>query len=750
MRVALAVVVAAVLVATAGVIAWSLRSPATVAEISAATGGTITTDDGVSVRFAPGALSRDTEVRIAPRPSITAPAGLTWLTEPVDIALGDAELRTSATVTLPLSDAATGDLVTLVARDHQGVWSSQGGVVDRGAGTITATVGSLSITSAGRASVRAPDLLAGSGARDATGPDCGTTRSQRWTARSEDDAVRTCVAAGAADRAALMRVSSNRATGQFAELGGYPPMRVAAPGATSVADTVWRLLAGSDRDHTYLPGGGTLDLALPGSYTTIDFVVRGGLDVAVAEYVVEVMSDAYVPTGVTVKAVRCAIALPLLGEISRTGSPRRLPELGGQVQTCVTGAFEDHRILPGGAAEADEELARQQRGAVTRAVLTAVRGLPPVLEALLRGDAVDHGQRLVVADRSPVIPHKALNEPGGAIPAAVIKTQERLYAAARRDDLTGALPPAGLVFTNSSLAGGPVTDAVVALVTTPPLRWPCDETARDGYVYGLADPNLLTYPARLTDMGMAPEDIGIVRQTAGGGKNYRLCIAMDGTWTSLTHDLPPGEFPTAAAAELARSGECGTATNAFLPPDSVCRSVVRTELDGDGHADTLLLYRRADRWTARAVLAAGRVSDLALPFAGDEQPALVADLDLDGEPGEEVALGAGATFRLVSLTPAGLVLVNQEFTANASLPYTSGIGCSDLDGDGRPELVEAGAAFDRDPATGAITAARTTEIRWTWNGKRLERGEKIVRQLDGAPARAAAGPPYRDVTCSWR
>ena len=233
MRVALAAVVAAVLLATAGAIAWSLRSPATVAEISAATGGTITTKSGVSVRFGPGALSRDTDVRIAPRPSIAAPSGLTWLSEPVDIALGDARLRTSANVTLPLRDDSAGELVTLVTRDADGVWSGVGGVVDRAARTVTATVETLSVISAGRTAVKGPDLAAGAGGHDATGPDCGTTRSDRWTVRSEGDVVRTCVAAGAADRASRVVVAARHATRRTPATG---------PGATDTAGERIRVL----------------------------------------------------------------------------------------------------------------------------------------------------------------------------------------------------------------------------------------------------------------------------------------------------------------------------------------------------------------------------------------------------------------------------------------------------------------------------------------------------------------------------
>jgi len=733
-RVALAAVVAVVLLAVGGVVAWSLRSPATVALITAAVGGTITTDDGVSVRFGPGALTEDTEVRIAPRPSIEAPDGLTWLTEPVDIALGAGTLRTSATVTLPLT-ATTAGLATLVARDADGVWSRAGGVVDGAARTITATVGQLSITSAARADVTAPDLAPGTGARDSADPNCGTIRSERWTARVEGAGVRTCVAAGAADRPALLRVVSDRASGQFAELGAYPRMWVAAPAGTSLADTIWQRLAAADRDHTFLPGQGTLDLALPGSFDTIDFVTRGGLDVTVAEYVVEVMSSAYVPAGVTVEAVRCALA-------------QRPTQIGDQVLGCVTQALAGERILPEDAAVAAEKLAKQEREAVDRAVRTAIRDLPAVLDPLVRDQALDNDSRRVIAERSPVIPHKALNEPGGAIPAAVVATQERLYGAATRDDLTGALPPAGLVWSNTSLAGDRVTTAVAALVTTPPLRWPCDETARDGYVFGMADANLLTYPARLSDLGLPPEDVGIVRQTAGLGRNYRLCIALDGTWTSLTHDLPTGEFPSAEAAKLARLGTApcrNTEPNAFLPPDSVCRSAVRTDLDGDGRTDTMLLYRRAGGWTARAVLAAGRVSDLPLP--GVDQPEVIEDLDLDGEPGEEVVLRTGSVLRLVSSTSDGLVLIGQDFPTGTSLEYTAGLGCADVNGDGRPELVEGSAAFDRDPATGAITAARTTETWWTWKGKTLWRGATASRRPSGTVATA---PPYRGVTCSWR
>lgn len=761
MRVALAAVVAAALLATGGVIAWSLRSSATVVRVTAASGGTITTRAGVSVRFSPGALTADTQVRIVPRPSIEAPDGLTWLAEPIDITLGAGRLRTAATVTLPLRDTAADGLLTVVSRDAHRVWNSEGGVVDRDAGTITTTVGHLSIFSAARAVVTAPDLTGGgAGSYDAPDLDCGTTRSDRWTARVEGGAMKTCVAAGADDRAALMRVVSGTTSGQFARLGGYPPLTVAQPNRASAAETVWRKLAEADRDYTFLPGRGVLDVTLPGNFHTIEFTTRTGSDVTVAEYMVDVMSAAFVPADVTVTAVRCALDLPL-------------EALDGRVSACVSDAFDSVRILPSGvdppsdvdrpeggdlsggvdpsaggdlSAGVDENQAKADRADVRGSVIAALRGLPGVVASRPAG----HQERRVTAQRSPVIPAKALNEPGGSIPPAVIATEERLYAAALRDTLTDVLPPSGLTFTNAGLSGPRTTAAVAALVTVPPLRWPCDETSRDGYVYGLADPNLLTYPARLADLGLPDEDIGIVRQTAAHGKDYRLCIALDGTWTSLVVGTPPGEFPSAEAAGLAGLAPVTcqeTTANAFIPPDSVCRSIVRADLDGDSRTDTLLLFQRGDRWTTRAVLAAGRTSDVLLPL---DRPSVLEATDLDGEPGEEVALQSGTAVHLLSLTSDGLVLIAQPFETASTLSRTAGLGCSDINGDGRPELVAGSATFTRDPRTGAILAAATTETRWTWNGKTLQPAETLHRSLTGPQASTAAAPPYRDLTCAWR
>ncbi|MCO8269970.1 hypothetical protein M1L60_05110 [Actinoplanes sp. TRM 88003] len=646
MRVALAAMVAAVLLAVGGVVVWSLRSPVTAVQVSALRGGTVTTDEGVAVRFAPGALSQDTEVRVVPRPSVAAPHGLSWLTEPVDIELGGARLLTSATLRLPLREAATDDLITVVSRGEDGVWSGQGGLVDPTARTITTIVGHLSIVSAGHTRVTAPDFSSGSGAEDAPDPECGTTRSDRWTARAEGEAVKTCVAAGAVDRPALLRVTGNRAYGQFAELGAYPPITVAQPGDTGLADEVWRGVAAADRDHTFLPGQGALDLTLPGNYRTIEFVTRTGPDVAVAEYVVEVMSRAFVPAEVTVQAVRCVLDRPAAD-----------PARGDRVLLCVTAALAAERILPENVAGTDEKLAKQDRDGMAQAVLTAIRELPAGV-AGRPDDGAGAGWR-VTAERSPVIPRKALNEPGGSIPASVVATQEKLYAAALRDALPGALPPPGLVWSNTTLTGRAVTEAVAALVTTPPLRWPCDETARDGYVYGLADPDLLTYPARLSDLGLPPEDVGIVRQTAAGGQNYRLCVALDGTWTALTHDQPAGGFP---ADEAERIGAMGPGVcrpglgGAFVPADSTCRTSVRADLDGDGRTDTVLIYERAGTWTARAVLTAGQVFDLTLPYRRDEKPVPVRALDLDGRPGAEVELRSGSTSRLLRFDAGGLAL----------------------------------------------------------------------------------------------
>jgi hypothetical protein len=178
------------------------------------------------------------------------------------------------------------------------------------------------------------------------------------------------------------------------------------------------------------------------------------------------------------------------------------------------------------------------------------------------------------------------------------------------------------------------------------------------------------------------------------------------------------------------------------------------------------MYRRFELWTVRAVLSTGAVMDMPFEFAESlpgAVPMIEGHLDLDGAPGEEVAVEVGfgahsALLILVTYTEQGLTLVRRNgetdgadtFAIDQSRSYSIGIGCSDDDHDGRPELVVASATFDWDPVTDAFLGASTGRSTWTWRGKTLDRGADSQETVTAAQRATVMAPPYRDVTCTWR
>lgn len=803
------VIGALVLALLAGVgvlVTWLVvRDGVTVTRITAAAGGTVRTPDGVVVRFAPHALSKDADVRIAPVRDVAPPPDTRWVTRPVDISLSAGELRTSATVTLPVDDAALADdgrWTTVVSRAPGGAWEGEGGILDRSNRTITTVVAHFSIKGAFTSFVdiaKTPVKVAkalndayNDVTYEAPTPDCGE-KSIIWSATAEGgNNVKVCVVAGGDDRPTRLRVVNNRVYPQFLRLRGYPPMLVTGNDRTNLVDNIWRMLGETNRDYTYLPGKGQIELDLPPGYGLIDFIATPGLEAVIAQFVVDVVAVPYMPAAFAVGVIQCVLAAPVTEEIVRTKDVQRLPELGGALLNCVTSAWTTYSVLKDDATDAEKKEAKGYRDQIVNAVTTAFKDVPKiavtVVESALQGPAGQH----VVATRTPILPTRALNEPGADLPAPVLDTQQRLYSAAAnygtdRDSLLKLVPAVGLGYGNAAdpdqpqsltlgqepdpVAGPVAAQHLALLMVTAPLRWRCTETGRDGYVYGMADPDLVTYPGRLADIGITGEKATFIRTAARLARPYRVCIMADGTWTSFSKDVEVGPFPDAERDALPDRppayGDCPPPpAGPFIPRDGVCVSVTHLDLDGDAKPDRFVMYRRFEQWNARAVLSTGAVMDLPFPYEESlpgSLPQIEGHLDLDGVPGEEVALqtsfGAHSVeLIIVTYTDRGLTLIRRNgeteaadrFTIDDSHAYSRGIGCSDTDHDGRPELLETSAVFDYDPQTDAFTGATASRLTWTWRGKTLDRGTETQETFTAAQRSTAQAPPYRDLTCNWR
>jgi len=768
-----------------------VRSDDTV-RVKASAGGTVRGDDGVTVRFAPGALSADADVRMK-AVDVAPPEGMEWDGEPVDITLTGGSLRTAAAVTFP----ARGDDTLIVSRQGNGPWVNEGGVAD--GKTITTVVSHFSVW--GRAKARAqlaykilkvPAQLGAavvSAYRDASyrapDPTCAPA-SQTWRGSVKGGNVKVCVTAGGDGHRPRLKVVNNRLYGQFLQLRGYPPMRVTQPDNGKLVDNVWRMLGDANRDYTYLPGKGTIELELPAGYRLIDFLARPGLEVVIAQFVVDVLSVAMLPVDLLVAAVQCVLAAPVTEEVARTLDLKRVPELGSALFNCVTTATDAWTGLREGADGAQKDEAKKARAKEVDAITTAIKDAPTLVQTILRSPIQQVKSQHVIAERTPIASAKALNEEGGNLPAAVVATQKRLYDAANaygsnRFGIVDALPKAGLQFGNAAdpgqkpsvtlgsepdpIAGPKAASALADLTSTPPMHWRCPETGRDSYVYGLADPELNTYPGRVAALGFAPEEEGAVVDSARAARPYRICIDADGTWTVFSRATPSDAFPEALAAKLPERKtafwDCPViAPNPFTPVDAACQGATKMDVDGDGKTDTLLTFRRSEQWTARAVMARGPVADLVLPIDQEQfpsaQPVVLTHTDFDGVPGEEavIVVGFGAHSQILVMltyTKDKLLLVRHNgvddqpemFIEDGNIKYSVGIGCSDHDHNGVPELVEASAFFETLPATGSQT-------RWTWQGKTLNKADSTEITFPESQKAAWRQPPYSGVTCVWR
>jgi hypothetical protein len=694
--------------------------------------------------------------------------------------------------------------VTIVSRDAEGVWTAEGGTVDPVAGAVTTIVGHFSAKGALK---RLNDITevprkVGStlvsafkdAAYDAPAPKCDPG-SRLWTSRTNGNNVKVCVKGGTDDQpSSRLRVVNNRLYGQFLQLQAYPKLIVDQQAKADPVTNIWRALAEVNPDYTYLAGKETLDINLAGGYRSVDFVARPGLEAVIMKIIVDTAGVAMAEAKVVVGAIRCVLAKPVFNEVVRERAYRRIPELGAEVVNCVTTATGGWKVLKGDASADEEAQAKKDRSAALDAWSTAMKDLPTVLETIVQGGFIQRWDtQHVIVDRSPITPDSALNESGAALPTAVAATQKKLYTAAaryRQDRyaLSDLQSPAGLVFGNAAdqdqkpsltpglepdpIAGPKAATAIMQLTGTPPLRWKCPETGRDSYVYGSSDPELDTYPGRVKALGFSAEETTTIRETARAARPYRLCIDVDGTWSAFSRKMPQ-QWPTVDALRIEERATSYTQCakpliSAFVPPDAYCPTSIRTDIDGDGKKDALVVYRRGGKgWTARAVLTGGPAADLALPVEDEAYPdvnVVVLDhADMDGAPGEETAISVGVGAHseqlvLLTYTGKGLAFVRHEgggedadrFSIDSSVSYSVGIGCTDADHDGRPELVEGSVVPEYDQVTGDLLKAEGFTTSWEWRGKTLVRQSSAKRTFAPSDEEVFTQPPYQGLACSWR
>lgn len=136
-----------------------------------------------------------------------------------------------------------------------------------------------------------------------------------------------------------------------------------------------------------------------------------------------------------------------------------------------------------------------------------------------------------------------------------------------------------------------------------------------------------------------------------------------------------------------------------LPPDAADHTVAAGDLDGDGALDTIHGYRTGDpsaggSWWLQVSFAAGggtrlEVSSDFIP-AGGVVPRDGVDLDGDGDDEFFATIGAGASAAIYGLFDVlGCALVQATLDGSpfgapvgASVMYSSGLACIDLDTDG--------------------------------------------------------------------
>ncbi|HET6949373.1 MAG TPA: VCBS repeat-containing protein [Acidimicrobiales bacterium] len=248
---------------------------------------------------------------------------------------------------------------------------------------------------------------------------------------------------------------------------------------------------------------------------------------------------------------------------------------------------------------------------------------------------------------------------------------------------------------------------------------------------------------------------------AQGGGDDRLRTADDPPPTAPPPTPPasdrpvptlPGATVPPAGGEVPPPGDPATEPVCPQDPAFTCGRADTGDVDGDGRVDAVGLYAPPPAtfgegpFTVRVVYASGTVDEVAL--VGNSATArLLGVTDLDGDGREEVVyahvpgahtwwggfLGTAGTGRL---HPVGFP--EEQALYDAAATVVGGFSCPDLDGDGRNELVVAYASLED-----AETRIVTTTYRWAEGTL-----EQTDERTETVPGGIAAGRTISEVAGS--
>lgn len=215
-----------------------------------------------------------------------------------------------------------------------------------------------------------------------------------------------------------------------------------------------------------------------------------------------------------------------------------------------------------------------------------------------------------------------------------------------------------------------------------------------------------------------------------------------------------GATPTPAdgAATPGPSGEC----TAALPEDRRQESLATADVDGDGRADTVLVYAAGpvedpSSWRLRVELAGGGALETSIDPTGGvvSPPRAMGGFDVAGDGRDEIwaTVGSGAATQLVALwTVDGCDLVQVSFDGaevvfpiGATVGTLSGLECRDIDADGVNDALVAWNGMSDDGTNYELQGQVFT----------LEGSELRLRQTDGLTVdiTSADGGRYADLDC---
>ncbi|HTC80788.1 MAG TPA: hypothetical protein VK848_04580 [Acidimicrobiia bacterium] len=321
--------------------------------------------------------------------------------------------------------------------------------------------------------------------------------------------------------------------------------------------------------------------------------------------------------------------------------------------------------------------------------------------------------------------------PRGILPVRIgypSPSRVALYATA---DTGATWTPAGLLDLPAGTSAGPVA------VAAPDVWWVADTagtfvatTSDGGRTWARHRPTGVDGGFDLVDARDGTTAVGLHRSADSG----RVLVSHDGGAS-----FAPLPLPGAAPAGPGGARPCPALGPAQLPGRVVDRHVVRADVDGDGRADRFVLYTVpsgrtvVDHQTGRPVdpepdgririeLAAGPVIDVSAGRPAG--PAHFGAVDIDGDGRREVFARSGdrnfGGLTVFAFRDCRMATVFGDFGAG-NLYYqqperglAQGIECTDVDGDGRREIV--------------ATSTGPEPDRWSYTAYRYAGGSaRIVR-----------------------